>query len=203
MWRRWRWVRWLTCTRHAQHSPSFPLFFKQFPLLITPYFTMSRASNGHRSTESTWSIAAAANQGIRVHHTTPSSSNGDMGDRPQTTHVNRRSGGVFAFESDGADHRATWSGNEHGDRHAWKQGYTFVGSAVANQAANGGADSRANGSMRENGGSRRPSANGPAMQSVTNGTRGPADASLADDTRRPSPSSTARHSLSTKPVSRA
>lgn len=168
--------------------------------------SMSRRPNAHRYTESTASIVAAANQTLEGATSRPGASRStsdsvlDSGagqDRRQTARVNRRSGGVFMYGSgtpapDMLDHRATWAGNEHDDRHAWQQGYTFVRSSAAESAAQARADQSSNRFNGRSGQSRS------RLLGSVNGTRELADAPMTDhSTRR----SSQRHSPTASPVS--
>lgn len=171
--------------------------------------TMTHPLNGHCSSESTTSVASAANQGFRYPPGRPtpmrSTSEGrlDMGHiRPQTVNqVNRRSGGFLASgngvapESD-IEHRATWAGSEH----TWQQGYHV---RPAHQLAHGRADLRANRLREAQWHSGGPSANGSALQAHTNGPRAPAEAPLTDESAfLVNGSASVGHAPSAKPVSR-
>lgn len=133
--------------------------------------------------------------GPRIARTTSSPTDMELS-RPRTQHVERPTGSVL---DDGVSHRATWAGNEHEDRHARLQGYTFVRSAVTGQALR--TEVRPNGSLRERQAASRPSV-APVGHYLPDGAQALADAPLTDDSARRCSSASGRESPTASPTAR-
>lgn len=180
--------------RHVDDTPESRHTIVLHNIASSTSNSMNRRPNGHRYTESTASIVAAANQtleGVPLRPGATRSTSDSVLDsatgqsRRRTANVNRRSGGVFMYGSGNPvpgmlDHRATWGGNEHDDRHAWEQGYTFVGPSAAESSAQGRAGNRSSRFFDHPQRGATLSTSGSTLVGSTTGARELADAPMTD-----------------------